>query len=129
VHHYHYLLKDLQRDLNLTYLFISHNLAVIDYVADRIAVMCAGRIVESAPREQLFRNPLHPYTQALLNAVPFADLDHPLDFNKIMDGKASDPARWPAPFTINRNSDPKMMQFAEDHFVRAERADFTEIAI
>ena len=123
------LLKDLQRDLNLTYLFISHNLAVIDYVADRIAVMCAGRIVESAPREQLFRNPLHPYTQALLNAVPFADLDHPLDFNKIMDGKASDPARWPAPFTINRNSDPKMMQFAEDHFVRAERADFTEIAI
>ncbi|WP_430475280.1 dipeptide ABC transporter ATP-binding protein [Thalassospira lucentensis] len=123
------LLKDLQRDLNLTYLFISHNLAVVDYIADRIAVMCAGRIVESAPREQLFRNPLHPYTQALLNAVPFADLDHLLDFDKIVDGKASDPARWPAPFTINDTSAPKMMQFAEDHFVRAERADFTEIAI
>ncbi len=123
------LLKDLQRDLNLTYLFISHNLAVVDYIADRIAVMCAGRIVESAPREQLFRNPLHPYTQALLNAVPFADLEHLLDFDKIVDGKASDPARWPAPFTINDTSAPKMMQFAEDHFVRAERADFTEIAI
>ncbi|MBX2830660.1 MAG: ABC transporter ATP-binding protein [Rhodospirillales bacterium] len=123
------LLKDLQRDLNLTYLFISHNLAVVDYIADRIAVMCAGRIVESAPREQLFRNPLHPYTQALLNAVPFADLEHLLDFDKIVDGKASDPARWPAPFTINDTSAPKMMQFSEDHFVRAERADFTEIAI
>ena len=123
------LLKDLQRDLNLTYLFISHNLAVVDYVADRIAVMCAGRIVESAPRELLFKNPVHPYTQALLHAVPFADLDHLLDFDKIVDGKASDPARWPAPFTINNASEPKMMQVAEDHFVRAERADFTEIAI
>lgn len=123
------LLKDLQSNLNLTYLFISHNLAVVDYIADRIAVMCAGRIVESAPREQLFKNPLHPYTQALLNAVPFADLDHLLDFNKIVDGKASDPARWPAPFTINRESSPQMLQFAEDHFVRAERADFTEVAI
>ncbi|HCK17976.1 MAG TPA: ABC transporter ATP-binding protein, partial [Thalassospira sp.] len=123
------LLKDLQRDLNLTYLFISHNLAVVDYVADRIAVMCSGRIVESAPRELLFKNPIHPYTQALLHAVPFADLDHLLDFDKIVDGKASDPSRWPAPFTINQTSDPTMMQVAEDHFVRAERADFKEIAI
>tara|TARA_R110000868_G_scaffold92100_4_gene255393 strand:- start:134180 stop:136114 length:1935 start_codon:yes stop_codon:yes gene_type:complete len=123
------LLKDLQRDLKLTYLFISHNLAVVDYIADRIAVMCAGRIVESAPREQLFRNPIHPYTQALLNAVPFADLEHLLDFTKIVDGKASDPHRWPAPFTIDAQSDPRMVQFAEDHFVRAARADSQEIAI
>ncbi|UKV16374.1 ABC transporter ATP-binding protein [Thalassospiraceae bacterium SW-3-3] len=123
------LLKDLQRELKLTYMFISHNLAVVDYIADRIAVMCAGRIVESAPREQLFRNPVHPYTQALLNAVPFADLDHLLDFTKIVDGKASDPRRWPAPFTIDAQSDPRMVQFAEDHFVRAARADYQEIAI
>src|SRR5690606_19530383 len=54
------LLKDLQEQLDLTYLFISHNLAVVDYVADRIAVMCAGRLVELAPRELLFRNPVHP---------------------------------------------------------------------
>src|SRR5207248_1886568 len=55
------LLMDLQKKLGLTYLFISHNLAVVDYIADRIAVMCAGRIVEVAPRGVLFRNPGHPY--------------------------------------------------------------------
>src|SRR3546814_15318575 len=58
------LLKDLQRDLGLTYIFISHNLAVVDYIANRIAVMCRGRLVEVAPRAQLFRTPVHPYTQA-----------------------------------------------------------------
>jgi oligopeptide/dipeptide ABC transporter ATP-binding protein len=63
------LLKDLQTELGLTYLFISHNLAVIDYVADRIAVMYAGRIVELAPKRQLFERPSHPYTATLLAAV------------------------------------------------------------
>ncbi|HIE76811.1 MAG TPA: ABC transporter ATP-binding protein, partial [Gammaproteobacteria bacterium] len=64
------LLKDLKRDLGLTYLFISHNLAVIDYIADRVAVMHRGRLVELASREQLFNRPAHPYTQSLLHAVP-----------------------------------------------------------
>jgi oligopeptide/dipeptide ABC transporter ATP-binding protein len=63
------LLKDLQTELGLTYLFISHNLAVIDYVADRIAVMYAGRIVELATKRQLFDRPRHPYTETLLAAV------------------------------------------------------------
>jgi oligopeptide/dipeptide ABC transporter ATP-binding protein len=63
------LLKDLQTELGLTYLFISHNLAVIDYVADRIAVMYAGRIVELAAKRQLFERPSHPYTETLLAAV------------------------------------------------------------
>jgi ABC-type oligopeptide transport system ATPase subunit len=63
------LLKDLQAELGLTYLFISHNLAVVDYVADRIAVMFGGRIVELAPKLQLFERPRHPYTEALLKSV------------------------------------------------------------
>ncbi len=63
------LLKDLQATLGLTYVFISHNLAVIDYVADRVAVMYAGRIVETASKRELFENPKHPYTEALLAAV------------------------------------------------------------
>ena len=63
------LLKDLQTELGLTYLFISHNLAVIDYVADRIAVMYAGRVVELASKRQLFERPRHPYTETLLAAV------------------------------------------------------------
>ena len=82
------LLKDLQKELGLTFLFISHNLAVVDYMADRIAVMCAGRLVELAPRDVLFRNPIHPYTRALLAAVPRTDLEHRLDFGALLEGGA-----------------------------------------
>jgi peptide/nickel transport system ATP-binding protein len=94
------LLKDLQRDLGLTMLFISHNLAVVDYMADRVAVMWAGRIVEVAPRATIMTAPVHPYTKALLAAVPFADLDRPLDF--VTAGTTSDEARnrWPAAFRV-----------------------------
>lgn len=64
------LLKDLQERLNLTYLFISHDLSVIEHVCDRVAVMYLGKIVELASRDDLFRDPQHPYTQALLAAIP-----------------------------------------------------------
>lgn len=64
------LMKDLQRELGLTYLFISHNLAVVHHVADRVAVMYLGRIVEMAPRDTLFDMPRHPYTRMLLSAIP-----------------------------------------------------------
>ena len=92
------LLKDLQKEIGLTYLFISHNLAVINYIADRIAVMCAGRLVELAPRAELFRNPLHPYTRALMSAVPYPDPHRPLDFDAIGAARQSNPAAWPEPF-------------------------------
>jgi peptide/nickel transport system ATP-binding protein len=114
------LLKDLQEDLGLTYLFISHNLAVVDYIADRIAVMCAGRLVETAPRDVLFRAPVHPYTRALLSAVPEPDPDARLDLSALMEGKASIPSEWPAPFTIDGSGDLGLVDLGEEHFVRAD---------
>src|SRR4029453_19328769 len=68
------LMRDLQRQMNLTYLFISHNLAVVHHIADRIGVMYLGRIVELAPTLQLFGQPRHPYTRLLLDAVPDLEL-------------------------------------------------------
>ena len=64
------LMKDLQEKLNLTYVFISHDLSVIEHLCDRIAVMYLGKIVEIATRDELFKNPQHPYTQALIAAIP-----------------------------------------------------------
>lgn len=119
------LLKDLQKELGLTYLFISHNLAVVDYIADRIAVMCAGRLVEIAPRETLFSNPVHPYTKALLSAVPKPDPGSRLDLHLLMEGKASDPAAWPQPFTISSSTRPRMIEIGSGHLVRA--ADNAEL--
>lgn len=117
------LLKDLQSELNLTYLFVSHNLAVVDYISDRISVMCKGKLVEVAPREQIFANPVHPYTKALLSAVPFPELERKLDFDFVYRNRASDPSAWPEPFASDRSGS-AMIDIGNDHFVRA-RPDAT----
>lgn len=70
------LLKKLQKEFGLTYIFITHDLSVVNYVSDDIAVMYLGQIVELAPTEELFNNPIHPYTKALLSAIPVADIHH-----------------------------------------------------
>ena len=70
------LLKKLKEERNLTYIFITHDLSVVEYISYRIAVMYLGRIVELAEADELYRNTVHPYTQALLSAIPVADIHH-----------------------------------------------------
>ena len=73
------LMEDLQEEYKLTYLFISHDLGVVEHIADRVAVMYVGKFVELADTRELFDNPRHPYTQALLSAVPRPDPDYKLE--------------------------------------------------
>jgi peptide/nickel transport system ATP-binding protein len=120
------LLKDLQDELGLTYLFISHNLAVVDYVADEIAVMCRGRIVEIAPREALFRNPMHPYTLGLLAAVPYPDLDRKLDLGAVLDGAARSPEEWRAPYAWTSTGAGELVDVGDGHRVRMQTGATSE---
>ncbi|KAA3641291.1 MAG: dipeptide ABC transporter ATP-binding protein [Armatimonadetes bacterium] len=89
------LLKELQSELDLTLLFIAHNLAVVEHISDRVAVMYLGRIAEITDRESLYKNPLHPYTEALLSAIPIPDPDRPRN-RTILQGEVPSPIDPPS---------------------------------
>ncbi len=88
------LLKELQQELNLTLLFIAHNLGVVEHISDRVAVMYLGRIVEFTDRDRLFANPVHPYTEALMSAIPIPDPDRPRN-RVILQGDVPSPINSP----------------------------------
>ncbi|MCR4398467.1 MAG: ATP-binding cassette domain-containing protein [Firmicutes bacterium] len=124
------LLMDLQERLRLAYLFISHNLAVVKHISNRVMVMYLGKLVESAPTQALFDNPLHPYTQALLAAVPDPDL-HEAKERILLTGDVPTPVnpgpgcrfaeRCPFVTDVCRHSMPKLIDIDDGHTVACFR--------
>lgn len=120
------LLRDLQRDYDLTYLFVAHDLSVIRYMCDRVAVMYLGQIVESCATRELFENPLHPYTKALLDAVPVPDASE-REVHKPLSGSIPSPMDIPqgcrfhsrCPYVMERCSkiEPNLREASGDHLV------------
>ena len=126
------LLKDLQEERNLTYLFISHDLSVVEHISDTVGVMYLGSMVEYGNKEDIFRNPLHPYTQALLSAVPAPDPD--VKMNRIiLEGNIPSPANPPQGckfhtrcshcMEICKTVVPEMKEIEKDHFVACHLYD------
>lgn len=90
------LLKKIKEERNLTYIFITHDLSVVEYISDRIAVMYLGRIVEISETDELFSNTMHPYTKALLSAIPIADLDRKKKKRIVLEGDVPSPVNPPS---------------------------------
>jgi peptide/nickel transport system ATP-binding protein len=126
------LLKELQQELQLSYIFIAHDLAVVEHISNRVAVMYVGKIVELAASEELFNHPRHPYTEALLSAVPLPD---PTRKSKrmILEGEVANPANPPSgcyfhprcPYATEqcKEEKPVWREISPEHFVACHHAD------
>ncbi len=126
------ILNDLQNEFGLTYLFIAHNLSVVEHISNRVAVMYLGKMVELTTREELFRNPLHPYTQALMSAIPVPDSELTQE-RIILPGDVPSPLNPPVgcrfhprcPVVMEHCSveEPPFNEVSDDHFVACWRVE------
>ena len=120
------ILKDLQEEFGLTYMFVAHNLSVVEHISDRVAVMYLGKIVEITDRDELFRNPLHPYTQALMSAIPIPD-PHMRRKRILLQGDVPSPVNPPSgchfhprcPVAVDECplKEPSLIEISSDHWV------------
>lgn len=126
------LLEEIQEELNLTYLFIAHDLSMVRHICDRVAVMYLGRVVEVAETEELYNNPLHPYTQALLSAVPVPDPEVEAQRKRIiLKGDVPNPinpphgcnfnTRCPVAVDVCFGDDPQLIEVQPEHWVSCYR--------
>ena len=125
------LLKKLQMDRDLTYMFVTHDMSVVKHISDEICVMYLGQVVEKCPSKELFKMPLHPYTKALLSAIPSIDIDHP-NKREILRGELTSPIN-PKPgcrfaarckFATEKCLEPQEQQEVSlGHFVRCCRVE------
>jgi peptide/nickel transport system ATP-binding protein len=130
------LLRDLQGEFNLTYLFIAHDLSVVEYISDSVAVMYLGRLVEMSPTKELFFNPLHPYTEALMSAIPAPDPDAPMR-PIILEGEIPSPIDPPSGChfhprcryaqEICKTERPTWQEYHPGHFAECHFADSLEL--
>jgi peptide/nickel transport system ATP-binding protein len=126
------LLQDLQAEKNLTYIFIAHDLGVVEYLCDRVAVMYVGQVVELAETSDLFARPLHPYTEALMSAVPPANPRAPSK-PRLLEGDLANTANLPPGCHFHprcgyceercRTEEPELREFSPGRFVRCHRAE------
>jgi peptide/nickel transport system ATP-binding protein len=126
------LLQDLQQEYDLTYLFVAHDLSVVEHISDRVSVMYVGKLVEMAATEELFGNPLHPYTEALMSAVPKPDPRYQAE-RIILEGDVADPANPPSGCYFHprcryateqcAREEPQLRELQPDHYVSCHRAE------